>query len=274
MAAAAADAAAAPPRATELPNPFTADIDVAATPAMVRLLGLSDALLFTGFGGYPGLHSDECVDASVRVVRAVAAALRHPAGRVVFSGCGTSGRLSHCMARAMGAHARVPPGRFDYLLAGSDAALLLPQESVEDRPDAGVKDLAAWEAAHGVGAADPVVVIGISCGLSATYVGSMLHAALQRPGYTAVAVGFNPVDAVRGVRVDGWDHTFHGVLQAMLHGPEAHRCVVLNPVLGPETIAGSSRECGRAWGLAGGGAAGPLAAAHGARELRAQPGAE
>lgn len=237
-------------RATELPNPFTADVDVAPTPAMVRIFGVSDALLFTGYGGYPGVHSDECVGAMVRVARAVGAALAHPRGRVVFSGCGTSGRLSHCMARAMnGWLARAPSGapaepRFDYLLAGSDAALLLPQESVEDRPDAGVVDLEAWEARQpGLTPDDPVVVVGISCGLSATYVGSMLHAAMQRPGYVAVALGFNPVDAVASVAVDGWGLTFHGVLRAMLEGPAAGRCVVLNPVLGPETIAGSSREC-------------------------------
>lgn len=236
-------------RATELPNPFTADIDVAELPAMVRLFGVSDALLFTGYGGYPGLNSDESVAAVVAVARAVAAALRHPRGRIVFSGCGTSGRLSHCMARAMngwlarGFGVGKEQHRFDYLLAGSDAALLLPQESVEDKPDAGVNDLQAWEAKYGVSPDDPVVVIGISCGLSATYVGSMLHASMQRPGYTSVALGFNPVDAVKAVAVDGWGMTFHSVLQSMLTGPAAQRCVVLNPVLGPETIAGSSREC-------------------------------
>ena len=80
------------------------------------------------------------------------------------------------------------------LLAGGDAALLLPPEAVEDKPDAGVADLAAWETAVGAGPRDPVVVVGISCGLSATYVGSMLRAALERPGYTAVVVGFNPVE--------------------------------------------------------------------------------
>lgn len=234
-------------RVTELPNPLTADIDVADLPSMVRLLATSDALLWTGACGYPGLHADEQVGAVVRAVRAVAAALRHPRGRVVFSGCGTSGRLSHCMARAMGRWLGGlgwpgAAGRFDYLLAGSDAALLLPQESVEDQPHAGVRDLEAWEAAGGVAPDDPVVVVGISCGLSATYVGSMLHAAMARPGYTPVVLGFNPVDAVKAVAVDGWELSFHGVLQQMLHGPAAPRCVVLNPVLGPETIAGSSRE--------------------------------
>jgi hypothetical protein len=32
----------------------------------------------------------------------------------------------------------------------------------------------------------------------------------------------------------------------MMHGPAATRCIILNPILGPETIAGSSR----AWRVA------------------------
>jgi N-acetylmuramic acid 6-phosphate (MurNAc-6-P) etherase len=133
--------------------------------------------------------------------------------------------------------------RFDYLLAGSDAALLLPQEAVEDQPGAGVADLQAWEAKAGIAGTDtPVVLIGVSCGLSATYVGSMLGAALGRPSYTAVAVGFNPVAAVAAVKVDSWTTgSFFDVLAAM-EGPHAHHAVVLNPVAGPETIAGSSRK--------------------------------
>jgi len=70
----------------------------------------------------------------------------------------------------------------------------------------------------------PVVLVGISCGLSATCecrdaqasanrfsmrAGMMSHrmlqAALRRPGFVAVAVGFNPVEAIRHVRVDNWD---------------------------------------------------------------------
>jgi len=233
-------------RVSEAANPLTRDIDVADTGSLVRLLGASDAMLFTGFAGLPNISSDEMVGKGVRVARAMADALAHPRGRVVFSGCGTSGRLAHLTARsgnawlARRADGGSGAGRFDYLLAGTDAALLLPQEQVEDKPTAGREDLAAWLAAEGVGADVPVVVIGISCGLSATYVASMLHAALERPATTAVAMGFNPVEAVRHVRVDGWEHSFYSTMAAMM-GPHAHHAVVFNPAAGPETIAGSSR---------------------------------
>jgi hypothetical protein len=43
------------------------------------------------------------------------------------------------------------------------------------------------------------------------------------------------------VRVDGWSLSFYEILQQML-GPHNHHAVVINPVAGPETIAGSSRE--------------------------------
>lgn len=195
-------------RVTEAPNPFTADLDVAPTDAaVVRLFGASDAMMFSGFGGLPHLSSPECIAALHALVDALAVALYQPNGRVVFAGCGTSGRLSHFLARGLNAWAAAQLGhtqpRFHYLLAGGDAALLLPQEAVEDQPHAGVDDLERWEAAAGAAPLHPVVVVGISCGLSATYVGSMLAAAVKRPGYTAVCVGFNPIEGALAPRATG-----------------------------------------------------------------------
>lgn len=185
-------------RVSELPNPLTVDIDVADTASLLRLLGSADAMMFTGFAGLPDVYSDETIHAVSRAAVACASAIAHPRGRVVFSGCGTSGRLSHVFARGLNRWVRKQFGckrdPFHYLIAGGDAALLLPQESVEDQPTAGQDDLARWESDLDLSSADPVVVVGISCGLSATYVGSMLQAAMARPNCTAVVLGFNPVD--------------------------------------------------------------------------------
>lgn len=185
-------------RVSELPNPLTVDIDVADTANLLRLLGSADSMMFSGFAGLPDLYSDESVTGVSRAAAACAVAIAHPRGRVVFSGCGTSGRLSHVFARGLNRWVRAQFGckrdPFHYLIAGGDAALLLPQESVEDQPLAGEADLVRWESDLDISSADPVVVVGISCGLSATYVGSMLQAAMARPNCTAVAIGFNPVD--------------------------------------------------------------------------------
>jgi N-acetylmuramic acid 6-phosphate (MurNAc-6-P) etherase len=217
------------PRVTELANPLTTHLDVAHPAEFVRILGGSDAQLFVGFGGLPGLFSDDVVSAGVRAAHAVARALQHPCGRVVFAGCGTSGRLAHYLAAAFNDWMRrcrpsEASARFSYLLAGGDAALVVPAENIEDDPVQARADLDSWEARESAsaerGLRAPVVLFGISCGLSATYVGALLEAALDRsaPGtqraYYAVAVGFNPVAAVANVRVARWlPSSFHGVLQ-------------------------------------------------------------
>jgi N-acetylmuramic acid 6-phosphate (MurNAc-6-P) etherase len=244
--------AASSPRVTELPNPLTVDIDVASPEGMVRLLGASDAQLFSGYGGLPGLCDEEVVAATARAAALAAAALRHPRGRVFMAGCGTSGRLSHMESlslNTLAAAAGLRGDAFGYLLAGGDAALRVAQEAAEDPADAGRAAAAAALAAPGRRAGDPLLIIGISCGLSATYVGALLAAALAAGGegtaegeaVACVALGFNPVAAMAGLRVEGWASSFHAVLTDMLTGPGAGRSVVLNPVLGPEAIAGSSR---------------------------------
>lgn len=49
--------------------------------------------------------------------------------------------------------------------------------------------------------------------------------------------------AVKGLKVGGWSSSFHEVLTDML-GRNAPRAVIINPIVGPEAIAGSSRMKG------------------------------
>ena len=230
------------PRVTELANALTAGLDAATPLELVRLLACADAQLFTGSHGLPGAH--EHAAELARVASQIALALVHPRGRIVFGGCGTSGRIAHLLAAAYNARSQGSGtlARFHYLLAGGDAALLIPAESVEDSAEAGAGDYTAWEARCGVAPEDPVVLVGISCGLSATYVASLLAAGLQRPRCFPVAMGFNALPAVAAVAVPGAGITFHAVLQALLAQPG--RAAVLNPVVGPEAVAGSSRMKG------------------------------
>jgi len=257
-------------RWTEASNPLSLDLDVSETDAqLVRTLGAVDAGLFSASGGgLPTLPDAEVAGAVARAAALVAAALAHPRGRVALCGCGTSGRLSHLESRALNrlAAARGLRGDcFTHLLAGGDAALLVSQEAAEDMPGAGRDalaallaatadaDAAAAAAANAAGSAGsdagaaPVVAVGISCGLSATFVGSLLEHALSQPAaarVSCVALGFNPAEAVRGLRVEGWRSSFFEVLTDMARPENAARAVLVNPVVGPEAVAGSSRMKG------------------------------
>ena len=154
-------------------------------------MSCADAQLFTGSHGLPGVH--EFSSELARAAEQFARVLQHPRGRVIFGGCGTSGRLAHLLAAMYNAVHQ--GGRFHYLLAGGDAALLVPAEAVEDSVEAGAGDLAEWEALCGASPEDPTVLVGISCGLSATYVASLLASGLQRPNCFVVAMGFNALPA-------------------------------------------------------------------------------
>lgn len=226
----------APPRVTELSNPVTSSLSASSPVECVRLLSACDAQLFTGTHGLPSVH--EFVEPLARVSSAIGAALRHPRGRVVFAGCGTSGRLAHLLSATYG---RGRDGRVDALLAGGDAALLVPAESIEDRADVGASDFRAWLTARGLGDDDPTVLVGISCGLSATYVASALAASLERPRAHTVALGFNAREAIVHVSVPGEGTTFTAVLDALA---ASDRADIINPVVGAEAVAGSSRMKG------------------------------
>lgn len=108
------------------------------------------------------------------------------------------------------------PGRepcFEYLLSGGDGALVASDELPEDDPDLGRNQVEALLADLGEG--DPVVVVGISCGLSAPYVAGMLEFAMRDPRCTAVAVGFNPVEWARDAPVEGWDQTCRDIYRKL-----------------------------------------------------------
>ena len=128
-------------------------------------------------------------------------------------------------------------------------------ELPEDDPLCGVRDLetlqqayfATNEASVGNGEQRRVLVIGVTCGVSAPYVMGQLHHCIQRSRvpadpchYRCVLVGFNPVRLARDVRVEGWSGgTCRSVAQELeSRASEGH--VVINPVIGPEPITGSS----------------------------------
>ena len=95
---------------------------------------------------------------------------------IVFTGCGTSGRVGFLVARRFNAmlRARNHAPVFRYLISGGDSALLLSDELPEDDPVTGAAELQAVVASH-----EATLLVGITCGLSAPYVAGQLDLAMK-----------------------------------------------------------------------------------------------
>lgn len=151
-----------------------------------------------------------------------------------MTGSGTSGRIAAYCSRYFGP-------QWKYLISGGDAALTKSVENAEDDPLLGGMDLARISEG-----ASRVVLIGITCGMSAPYVAGMLDYAMNNGLWKflpPILIGFNPVEAARDVPIEGWSpgKTFRSVAQRLqgLRGG-----FVINPVIGPEPITGSTRMKG------------------------------
>lgn len=221
---------------TETSNQLTSDIDVAEALEIVRLLRSTDAQIFGGYGGQVGLSDLDFIEQMAKLADMAAYILAQPAGRVILSGAGTSGRLAMCAARTFNRFfgTKKNPEPFRYTIAGTDLALIAAQEGAEDDPHTGAANLA--KAAEG---ASHVFYVGITCGLSAPYVAGQIDSFLKNEvsGY-AVLLGFNPEEFARDAKVEGWDSTFKQVLE---RAQKAENFMLLNPVVGPEPVTGSTR---------------------------------
>lgn len=230
---------------TEMANELTARLSSSTGEEGARLLREASAQVFGGYRGMAGLQDEEAVrDLDLVVTARAAELLRGGArGRIVVGGCGTSGRVAFLVAREMNAvlgRLGAPPA-FSYLVSGGDPALLLSDELPEDDARRGAEEL---DEALG-GGAGRALYVGVTCGLSAPYVGGQLDCAMDREGCAAALVGFNPVALARDAPVEGWGgRTFRRVAERLdaLRGDGQHG--VVNPAVGPEAVTGSSRMKG------------------------------
>lgn len=221
---------------TETPNELTSKIDIASPLGIVRLLRSADAQIFGGYGGFTGMNDPETHDHIAALANTAADILRSPNGRVVLSGAGTSGRLAMFTARTFNRFFATEdnPQPFRYTIAGTDLALIAAQEGAEDNAQQGIADLVA--ASEGAG---KVFYVGITCGLSAPYIaGQLAHMLDGKQDGHAVLLGFNPVELARDTAIESWDGSFKDIAVRTAGSPNA---TVLNPIVGPEPITGSTR---------------------------------
>ena len=220
---------------TELSNDLTSDIDIATSEGMVRYFRQTDAQIFTGFLDLPGLYDTSTLDTLERLAKRAAQTLASPKGVVVLAGAGTSGRLAMLAARTFNTVFAPTTGRapFKYLMAGGDAALVQAQEGAEDDSTLSVRDLE-----NAIADADDIFYVGITCGMSAPYIAGQLEALKGNPAAHSVLMGFNPLELSRDVAIEGYHTTFKQIAVATDASPNG---ALLNPVVGPEPITGSTR---------------------------------
>jgi N-acetylmuramic acid 6-phosphate (MurNAc-6-P) etherase len=238
---------------------------------------------------HPGLpHPTVVADIArlaLAVSRCVASDTPETPAAVLVVGCGTSGRLAFQCARAAERSRKAERGTndrgkkraiFRHVIAGGDAALFQSAESCEDDRERGASDFRKAVAVYEPYQIKHLVVVGISCGLSAPYVSSFLAEAgrwrqelSRREGektktrVARFALGFNPrrdAPPRGGFRelfpnTDDFGTEEFGTKSARVcvSGTtrerdkrsrvvdEENEVLFINPVLGPELVAGSSR---------------------------------
>jgi len=187
---------------TEKRNPKSASVDTLSTQEIVDLIGAEDTIVPQAVATQRRQIA-AAVDMIVERFRA--------GGRLFYVGAGTSGRLGVLDASECPPTFGVTPSLVQGIIAGGRRALVRSIEGAEDHPEDG----AAAIDARKVGAKD--IVVGLAaCGMT-PFVHGALHRARQI-GAGTIFVTCAP-EAVQSIPAE----------------------IVINPVVGPEVITGSTR---------------------------------
>jgi len=187
---------------TEKRNPRSENIDVLSTLQMVELINAEDMQVAPAVG-------EQCGQVAAAVDMIVGRFRR--GGRLFYVGAGTSGRLGVLDASECPPTFGVEPTMVQGIIAGGYGALARSMEGAEDHPEDGAKAIDE----HGVTADDAVVGLA-ACGLT-PYVRGALERARRIGAGTAFITCAPEVTAT--IPAD----------------------IVINPVVGPEVLTGSTR---------------------------------
>lgn len=219
---------------TESPNSLSGDIDLATPEAIARILRQTDAQVFAGYLDYPGLYDSATLDTLQELAKRAADTLSDPKGMIALSGAGTSGRLAMFGARIFNHQlAALDRAPFRFLIAGAEPALIQAQEGAEDSPTQAKADLRPI-----LEQASNLFYVGVTCGLSAPYIAGQIEELLPRDNCFSVLMGFNPLELARDTPIESWPFTFQ---QTAAKVACAENAALLNPVVGPEPVTGSTR---------------------------------
>ena len=193
---------------TEQRNPNTADIDRVSTLEIVRRINNEDKKV--------AYAVERELEPIAKAVDAIQDALR-AGGRLIYCGCGTSGRLGVLDAAECPPTYSADPGMVMGVMAGGERAMFKAVEGAEDNREAGREDMKQIN----LSAKD--VLVGIAASGRTPYVlGAMAYA--QEIGAKTVAVTCNKASEMNAVAD-----------------------IPIGVETGPEVITGSTRmKCGTA----------------------------
>jgi N-acetylmuramic acid 6-phosphate etherase len=187
---------------TEARNPASTRLDELTPLELVQLMNAEDARVIPAVGSQ--------VQAIAKAIDMIAERLRS-AGRLIYVGAGTSGRLGVLDATECPPTFNAPPGQIIGVIAGGPEALTRSIEGAEDRAEHGQRDLEALQ----VSPRD--VIVGIATSGRTPYVlGAVAYARQQ--GIFTIGIACN-ADAELNATVD----------------------LAITPVVGPEVLSGSTR---------------------------------
>ena len=191
------------PRATEQRNPRSERIDVASSIEIVDIMNGEDARVAGVVHGQREQIA-QAIDLIVGVFKG--------SGRLVYVGAGTSGRLGVLDATECPPTFGVPPTMVTGVIAGGYGALVKSAEGAEDDVNAGA---AAMDTAA---VTNRDVVVGIAASGTTPYVRAALSRAQTLGAKTVLVTCAAPPKVL------------------------AETCdVIINPVVGPEVLTGSTR---------------------------------
>lgn len=187
---------------TESSNPASAAIDSLSSIEIVRLMNAEDATVAAAVGTQ--------ADTIACAIDVIAERIRH-GGRLIYLGAGTSGRLGVLDAAECPPTFNTRPEQVIGIIAGGPSALVRSAEGAEDHPESAVSDLDAIQ----LSANDVVVGIATS-GRTPYVIGGLQHAKTLR----AATIGLSC----------NRDSQLAAAAKLMIE-----------PVVGPEVISGSTR---------------------------------
>lgn len=187
---------------TEERNSRTAQIDTLSTLDMVKLINEEDKKVAEAVGAQ--------AEQIAKAIDVIAGQLKQ-GGRLVYSGCGTSGRLGILDAVECPPTYSTDPGEIIGLIAGGNEAIFRAKEGAEDDAQMGAEDL------KHIDFCKDDVLVGIAASGRTPYVIGAMEYALSL-GAHVIGVSCNPGSQV-----------------------ETTAEIAITPTPGPEVVTGSTR---------------------------------